>query len=442
MTNNMNYTETLDFLFTAMPSFQRVGGDAYKPGLERIASFCQHLGNPQRNYYTIHVAGTNGKGSVSHMLASILHEAGYRTGLFTSPHLVDFRERIRVDGEMISKQKVVNFVDKHREKMQELDLSFFEMTAAMAFDYFDQSDVEVAIIETGLGGRLDATNIITPILSVITNISMEHTEFLGDSIEKIAAEKAGIIKKSIPVVIGESNAAYNSVFERRAEELHSKVIYAEQEFILGEVDHFDNYNQHFSLLRTRDNRNFELDIDLLGDYQSHNIVTVCAAADYIAELTPLTISRRALREGLACSAASTGLMGRWQVIGEEPYTVCDTGHNAEGIAYVAQQLEALNTDRIFAVMGFAKEKALEKIIPLLPKKIEYIFTKANIDRARSIEDIATMATAAGLKFETKPTVAEALAYARSKALATDTIFIGGSNFVVAEVEEITHRTQE
>lgn len=438
----MNYTETLDFLFTAMPSFQRVGGDAYKPGLERIAAFCHHLGNPQRNYYIIHVAGTNGKGSVSHMLASILREAGYRTGLFTSPHLVDFRERIRVDGEMIPKQRVVNFVNKHREKMQELDLSFFEMTAAMAFDYFDQSDVEVAVIETGLGGRLDATNLITPILSVITNIGLEHTEFLGDTIEKVAAEKAGIIKKSIPVVIGQSCEAYNAVFEQRAEELHSKVIYAEQEFLLNGVEHFDNQHQHFSITRVRDNRLFELDLDLLGEYQRHNIITACAAADYLAELTPLTISRRAFREGLAAAAANTGFMGRWQVIATEPYTVCDTGHNADGMRLVASQLEALEGDRIFAVMGFAKDKDLNKIMPLLPKNIHYIFTKASIDRARCVEDIALMADGLGLDYECKATVTEALTYARSLALASDVIFIGGSNFVVAEVEEITRSVAE
>ena len=438
----MNYTQTLDFLFTAMPSFQRVGGDAYKPGLERIAAFCQHIGNPQRNFYTIHVAGTNGKGSVSHMLASILREAGYRTGLFTSPHLVDFRERIRVDGEMIPKQKVVNFVDKHREKMQELDLSFFEMTAAMAFDYFDQSDVEVAVIETGLGGRLDATNIITPLLSVVTNIGMEHTEFLGDTIEKIASEKAGIIKKSIPVVIGQAKDDYNAVFEQHAATLNSKVIYAEKEFVLGAVEHFDNYNQHFSLERTRDNRTFELDIDLLGDYQCHNIVTACAAADYLAEQTPLTISRRAFREGLAKSAENTGLMGRWQVIAEDPYTVCDTGHNADGISYVASQLEALETDRIFAVMGFAKEKDLDKIMPLLPKKIHYIFTKAAIDRARNIEDIAAAADKLGLDYECQPSVTAAVARARCLAQPTDTIFIGGSNFVVAEVDTIVNSFAE
>lgn len=429
----MNYTQTLEFLFTSMPSFQNVGGDAYKPGLERISSFCHHLGNPQRNFYTVHIAGTNGKGSVSHMLASILQQAGYRTGLFTSPHLTDFRERIRVDGEMIPKQKVVNFVDKHQQKMQELDLSFFEMTAAMAFDYFDQSDVEVAIIETGLGGRLDATNIITPILSVVTNIGLEHTEFLGDTIEKVALEKAGIIKKSIPVVIGEASEQYNAVFEQRAAELNSKVIYAEKEFILNDVEHFDNFNQHFSIERTRDNRNYELDIDLLGNYQRHNIITACAAADYLAEQTPLTISRRAFREGLATVAANTGLAGRWQVIAHEPYTVCDTGHNAAGLKYVAAQLDTLECDRLYCVMGFSRDKALEEILNLLPKRAHYIFTRASIDRARAIEEIATVAEKVGLDFETATTVKEAVERAKSLALPADAIFIGGSNFVIAEI---------
>lgn len=429
----MNYTQTLEFLFTSMPSFQNVGGDAYKPGLERISSFCHHLGNPQRNFYTVHIAGTNGKGSVSHMLASILQQAGYRTGLFTSPHLTDFRERIRVDGEMIPKQKVVNFVDKHQQKMQELDLSFFEMTAAMAFDYFDQSDVEVAIIETGLGGRLDATNIITPILSVVTNIGLEHTEFLGDTIEKVALEKAGIIKKSIPVVIGEASEQYNAVFEQRAAELNSKVIYAEKEFILNDVEHFDNFNQHFSIERTRDNRNYELDIDLLGNYQCHNIITACAAADYLAEQTPLTISRRAFREGLATVAANTGLAGRWQVIAHEPYTVCDTGHNAAGLKYVAAQLDTLECDRLYCVMGFSRDKALEEILNLLPKRAHYIFTRASIDRARAIEEIAAVAEKVGLDFETAATVKEAVERAKSLALPADAIFIGGSNFVIAEI---------
>lgn len=429
----MNYNETLDFLFTAMPSFQRVGAEAYKPGLERITSFCQHLGNPQRNYYTIHVAGTNGKGSVSHMIASILQQAGYRTGLFTSPHLSDFRERIRVDGEMIPKQKVVNFVDKHEAKMRELDLSFFEMTAAMAFDYFDQSDVEVAVIETGLGGRLDATNLIIPILSVITNIGMEHTEFLGDTIEKIAQEKAGIIKKSVPVVIGQHSAEYDHVFTARAEELRSRIIFAEEAWRLNAVEHFDDDNQHFSLTRMRDERGYELDIDLLGDYQRHNIITVCAAADFLAEETPLTISRRAFRQGLASAATSTGLVGRWQVLDREPYTVCDTGHNADGMKYVAAQLEGLECEKLYCVIGFAKEKDLNKIMELLPRKAHYIFTRAQIDRARNVEDIAEVAERIGLDYECVATVREAILRAKSLATANDAIFIGGSNFVVAEI---------
>jgi dihydrofolate synthase/folylpolyglutamate synthase len=367
------------------------------------------------------------------MLASILREAGYRTGLFTSPHLTDFRERIRVDGEMIPKQKVVNFVDKHQDKMKELDLSFFEMTAAMAFDYFDQSDVEVAVIETGLGGRLDATNLITPILSVVTNVSFDHTEFLGETIEKIAAEKAGIIKKSIPVIVGQHSEAYDKVFVERAAELNSRVIFAEDEWRLNGVEHFDDDNQHFSLTRVRDDKGYELDIDLLGDYQRHNIVTACAAADYLAEHTPLTISRRAFREGLQVAAASTGLAGRWQVLAREPYTVCDTGHNEDGIRFVAEQLKNLECDRLFAVMGFAREKELSKILALLPTKAHYIFTRANIERARAIEDIAAEATKLGLDFETVANVKDAVERARCLAQPNDAIFIGGSNYVIAEI---------
>ena len=292
----MNYTQTLEFLFQSLPAFETKGATAYKPGLERITAFCRHIGNPQRNFFTIHVAGTNGKGSVSHIIASVLQQAGYRTGLFTSPHLQDFRERIRVDGEMIPKQKVVNFVDKHHDKMVELELSFFEMTAALAFDYFAQSDVEVAVIETGLGGRLDATNIIVPVVSVITNIGLEHTALLGDTLQKIAAEKAGIIKKSIPVVIGEGDLRYNDVFEQVAAANKSKVIYAEKVFSCQECGCREG-RQHFCMHRMRDDRNFEVDLDLTGNYQRHNILTAAATVDFLHEETPLTISRRAFRCG-------------------------------------------------------------------------------------------------------------------------------------------------
>ncbi|MBQ5637994.1 MAG: bifunctional folylpolyglutamate synthase/dihydrofolate synthase, partial [Alistipes sp.] len=335
----MNYTQTLEFLFQSLPAFEQTGATAYKPGLERISEFCRHLGNPQRNFFTIHVAGTNGKGSVSHILASILREAGYRTGLFTSPHLKDFRERIRVDGEMIPKQKVVNFVDKHREKMESLELSFFEMTAALAFDYFAQSDVEVAVIETGLGGRLDATNVIVPIVSVITNIGLEHTNLLGSTRAEIAREKGGIIKKSIPVVIGEGDPAYNGVLEEIAAENRSRLVYAENEFVC-ERQEMHAEEQCFSLRRKRDGFLYAAELDLLGNYQRKNLVTAATVADLLHESTPLTISRRAFLEGIRTAAESTSLGGRWQKIADSPLTICDTGHNAHGLKYVVEQLAA------------------------------------------------------------------------------------------------------
>ena len=315
----MNYSQTLEFLYTSLPAFESKGASAYKPGLERIAAFCKHMGNPQRNFFTVHVAGTNGKGSVSHIIASVLQQAGYRTGLYTSPHLQDFRERIRVDGEMIPKQKVVNFVNKHHDKMVELELSFFEMATAMAFDYFAQSDVEVAVIETGLGGRLDATNVIVPIVSVITNIGMDHSDLLGDTLQKIAAEKAGIVKKSIPVIVGEGDDRYNEVFERAGAAAKSKVIYAEREFLCEEQTPTSE-GQHFRLRRMRDGKEFDVDLDLAGLYQNRNIVTASTAIDFLHEETPLTISHRAFVAGVREAAAATSLRGRWQTIAESPLT--------------------------------------------------------------------------------------------------------------------------
>lgn len=430
----MNYSQTIDYLFSSMPSFQHVGSDSYKPGLDRITAFCRYLGNPQRNYYTVHVAGTNGKGSVSHILASILQQAGYRVGLYTSPHLKDFRERIRVDGEMIPKQKVVNFVDKHQAKMGELELSFFEMTTAMAFDYFDQSDVEVAVIETGLGGRLDATNIITPLVSVVTNVGLEHTEYLGDTLRKIAAEKAGIIKKSVPVVLGEANEEYNDVFEEYAAAFKSRVIYAQERFrcLTHSVD--ENI-QRMVIERLRDKFDYDISIDLLGNYQFNNVITATAAADYLHESTPLTISRRAYVEGLASAAALTHLAGRWQVLGHEPLVICDTGHNAHGLRYVGAELNRLSERyaRQICVLGFAKDKNLADILPVLPVKAHYIFTQASVSRALPAVELAAKAAAAGLEGEVVAEVPAALARARELASAEDMIFVGGSTFVVAEV---------
>lgn len=428
----MNYNQTLEFLFSAMPSFQEKGVCAYKPGLERITEFCRLLGNPQRNYFTVHVAGTNGKGSVSHMIASVLQSAGYRTGLFTSPHLQDFRERIRVDGEMVSKLKVVNFVDKHHDAMLELGLSFFEMTAALAFDYFAQSDVEVAVIETGLGGRLDATNLITPIVSVVTNVGLEHTALLGGTLPEIAAEKAGIIKKSIPVIIGERNEAYNDVFEQTAAALKSKVIYAES--VCGVTQqHPEGDKQFFEVIRHRDGHTFPILLDLAGEYQRRNVITACAVADFLHEETPLTISRRAFMNGICEAAATTGLRGRWQTIGESPRVICDTGHNAHGLKYVTEQLKGLKCNRLYCVIGFAKDKNIDEILPMFPADAYYIFTRADVERAVDADALATKAAQYGLQGETAGSVGEALARARELATADDTIFVGGSTFVVAEV---------
>ena len=427
----MNYTQTLDFLFNSLPVFEQQGASAYKPGLERISEFCRHLGNPQRNFFTIHVAGTNGKGSVSHLLASILQQAGYRTGLFTSPHLTDFRERIRVDGEMIPKQKVVNFVDKHQAKMVDLNLSFFEMTAALAFDYFAQSDVEIAVIETGLGGRLDATNIILPVVSVITNIGLEHTALLGDTLPKIATEKGGIIKKSIPVVIGEGDVRYNSTLEEIASTMRSRVIYAEQEFSCCNQS-LEASKQHFRLCRTRDGYCYELDLDLMGLYQRHNLVTAATVADFLHESTPLTISRRAFIEGVRSAAKDTALMGRWQKIGDQPLMICDTGHNAHGIRCVAEQIAATPHKNLYCVVGFVKDKDLAHILPLLPKEAHYIFTAAKTDRAVAVEELAHQASIYGLQGECVADVQEAVARAKELAGEEDLIFIGGSTYVVGE----------
>ena len=430
----MNYAQTIEYLFTTTPSFQQVGADAYKPGLERILSFCHHLGDPQKNYKTIHVAGTNGKGSVSHMLASVLQHSGYRVGLFTSPHLRDFRERMRVDGEMISERRVVDFVARHKDKMRELDLSFFEMTTAMAFDFFSASDVEVAVIETGLGGRLDATNVILPELCVVTNIGLEHTDLLGDTIEKVAAEKAGIIKPSVPIILGEADKQYNHVFEQRAAACGSRVIYAEQELKVVERRRERDF-QHIVLHRERDAHRFEIDMDLVGEYQCYNVVTAAAAADYLDTSTQLTIPRRDFLEGMAEVAATTSLAGRWQRLADVPYTVCDTGHNAHGIKYVADELKRLAPyyNRQICVIGFAKEKSIDDILPLLPRNAYYIFTQASTPRALPAEALASKALAFGLEGEFSCTVPEALARAREIATEQDMIFIGGSNFVVAEI---------
>lgn len=430
----MTYSQTIDFLFNQVTSFQQVGAAAYKPGLERVEEFCRLLGNPHNDYHTIHIAGTNGKGSTSHMLASVLQQAGYRVGLFTSPHLKDFRERVRVDGKMISEQEVVGFVERNMPEIKRLGLSFFEITAAMAFEHFARQDVEVAVIETGLGGRLDATNIITPLVSVITNIGLDHTDLLGSTLQAVAAEKAGIIKRGVPVVLGERSEEYDAVFVKRAEELSAPLYFAQQRCRVLEQGVADDM-QRFVLQRDRDCASFDVKLDLMGEYQYNNLITASAALDVLDKLTPLTISRRAYLEGLQSVSRSTSLAGRWQVLSAEPYMVCDTGHNAHGIKYVAKQLQGLaeRYSKLYCVVGFAKEKSLYEVLPLLPTAAYYIFTQASSPRALPAVSLAEQAAEYGLKGEVVASVADAIAEAQKKATAKDAIFIGGSNFIVGEI---------
>ncbi len=356
-------------------------------------------------------------------------------GLYTSPHLKDFRERVRIDGVKIPKQKVVNFVGRNRAKMEELQLSFFEMTTALAFDYFAHNDVEVAIIETGLGGRLDATNVITPILSVITNIDLEHREYLGDTIEKIAAEKAGIVKKSVPVVVGERNDLYNNLFIKAAHEHNSPIVFAQEQFSCIEQSAIDS-GQTFLLERHLDRYLFRLDLDLAGEYQRENLITATTAADYLHRHTPLSISRRAFVAGVANAAASTNLSGRWQKISESPLTICDTGHNPHSLKRVASQIAATPYTKLFCVLGFAADKEIEDILPHFPSDAHFIFTQPNNRRAAAAQSLQERASSLGIcNSEVVDSVAAALHRARELASAEDMIFVGGSNFVVAEVAE-------
>ncbi len=421
----MNYKETTEYLFSAMPSFQNVGGDAYKPGLERIEEFCAALDNPHRKYPVVHIAGTNGKGSTSHMLAAILQKSGYRVALFTSPHLKDFRERIRIGAEMISEQEVVDFVAQNRATMQNIGLSFFEMTAAMAFDFFARSNVDVAVVETGLGGRLDATNIVAPILSVITNIAIDHTQYLGDTLQKIATEKAGIIKPNTPVVIGDSSSVAD-IFQDKAAQCGAELIFA--------------------------NSTAEYELDLLGDYQRKNLVTVLSAVEVLRD-KGYSISEEQLRSALSQVCKLTGLRGRWQIISneknrdKEPLTICDTGHNVHGLTQVTQQLKRIISDFsnrkisigdnrktvLHCVLGFARDKDLRQILAMFPQNAHFYFVRAKVERAFTSAEIAEVAKDLNLRFECFDDVASGLQQAKQFAAKDDVIFVGGSTFVVAEV---------
>lgn len=420
-----SYSETIHYLYDRLPVFHQIGGAAYKPGLENTIRLMNALNNPQNSFKTIHIAGTNGKGSVSHMLAAILQEAGYNTGLYTSPHLVDFRERIRVNGKMIEQQYVVDFVEQNKDLFDEIEPSFFEATMAMAFNYFAFKNVDVAIIEVGLGGRLDSTNIIQPELSVITNISFDHVGFLGDTLDKIAFEKAGIIKNNTPVVIGEALPETRPVFVSKAENENAPIYFAEELiqvlFKSGENDKM--------IVSTSDNRNFT--VGLTGNYQLKNIATTLISIEQL-KLLDFKISDVSLQSGLENVVKLTELQGRWQVIQQSPKVVADTGHNVAGITYVVEQLKNELFITLHFVIGMVNDKDINAVLSLLPKNAMYYFTQANVQRAQPAIALKDMAEKFELNGRAYNSVKEAVETAIQNAKPNDLVFIGGSNFVVGE----------
>ena len=407
----MTYKETIEYLFNSTPVFEHVGASAYKPGLQTTEILDAHYGHPHKNFKTIHIAGTNGKGSVSHSLASILQEAGYKVGLYTSPHLIDFRERIRVNGIPVSEEYVIRFVEdfKHlnSKRIHPLSPSFFELTTALAFKYFAEEKIDIAVIEVGLGGRLDCTNIITPILSVITNISFDHTQFLGNTLAQIASEKAGIIKHQVPVVIGETTKETRPVFENKAKEMDAPIFFAE-DIDRSECDQYE--------------------FELKGSYQKKNLRTILCATKRLPFIHPEHIQK-----GLTNVCKNTGLMGRWQTLSTNPLIICDTGHNVGGWKYLAPQISSVPCERLHIVFGMVDDKDIRNVLSMLPKNAVYYFTQANNHRAIPAQQVGELAKEYGLSGNTYPTVAQAYEEAKSSASEKDFIFIGGSSYIVADL---------
>ena len=423
----MNYKETLEWLFAQLPMYQREGKAAYKANLDNTLKLDEHFGSPHKQFKTIHVGGTNGKGSVSHMLASILQEAGYKIGLYTSPHLKDFRERIKINGEMITEQYVINFVEENKSLFAGIKPSFFEMTVAMAFQYFADQQVDIAVIEVGLGGRLDSTNIITPLASVITNISFDHMALLGDTLEKIAHEKAGIIKPGIPAIIGTKDPASDFVFIEKAKECETTLEFASENWQVTR----DNKNTY--RLENKNGITFApVQADLKGLYQRKNIPAVLETVLSLRN-NGLHISDQNIYNGIANTIRNTGLLGRWQELSQTPYTVCDTGHNIDGLTEIVAQLKTCTYEKLHFVIGMVNDKDVDSVLHILPKNAIYYVCKASIPRAMDEKILAEKARANHLHGETFPTVAAAYQAARETASNRDMIYIGGSTFVVAEV---------
>jgi dihydrofolate synthase/folylpolyglutamate synthase len=424
----MNYRQTLDYLFAQLPMFHRIGAAAYRADLSTTIALCTLLDHPENTFRSIHIAGTNGKGSTSHLVASVLQSAGYKTGLYTSPHLKDFRERIRVNGKKIPKAYVCSFVARNKLTFEPLQPSFFEYTAVMAFQYFAEEKVDIAILETGMGGRLDSTNVITPLVSVITNISKDHMAFLGDNLPAIAVEKAGIIKPGVPVVIGETQPEVKDVFVDRAETLHSPILFADQHFRYQKAGGRNGWFQ--ILAELRDGVPFYCPLN--GIYQEKNIITGFQTIQLLRG-AGFVISNEHIRQGLRDVIRQTGLQGRWQVLSRKPKTICDVGHNEAGIKYILEQLKQEKFEKLHWVFGMVNDKDADAILRLLPPSAVYYFCKANIPRGLDAEELRLKADLYKLKGTVYPSVKNAYQAALKAAGENDLVFIGGSTFIVAEV---------
>ena len=424
-----NYQQTLEYLYANLPIFQRVGAVAYKKDLTNTIQLCEVLGNPQLKFKSVHMAGTNGKGSTSHMLASVLQASGYKTGLYTSPHLKDFTERIKINGQEIGKEFVVGFANRIRPSIELIKPSFFEITVAMAFDYFAQQQVDVAVIEVGLGGRLDSTNVISPVVSVITNIDYDHKDLLGDTLEQIAAEKAGIIKHSVPVVVSERQPEVENVFIEMAAKVESFIHFAQDKYSVQQSDNALHIFRNDKLYINK------LSLPLKGIYQIKNLVGVLKTVDILMD-NGFLITKESLIRGLEKTVDQTGLKGRWQQLGEKPLMVCDTGHNAAGVREVMRQIDLQKFDKLHIVWGMVKDKEADEILALLPKRARYYFCQAAIPRALDAHLLKQKAEHFGLYGQVTQDVNQAIVKAKQTAGSDDFIFIGGSTFVVAEIDTL------
>ena len=428
----MNYKETLEYMFNSLPMYHRIGKAAYKADICNTVQMMEHLDNPERKFRCIHVAGTNGKGSVSHLLASILQDAGFKVGLYTSPHLVDFRERIRINGEMIPKKEVSSWITKHQEFLEAHDLSFFEMTVGMAFDYFAREDVDIAVLEVGMGGRLDSTNVVMPELSIITNISFDHTQFLGDTLDKIAGEKAGIIKKNTPVVIGQTQVETEPVFKAKAEEMGSPITFADQHFKIREVKDRTSPLLRFDVLKDGKVIQQDLLCPLAGSYQLKNLATLFAALDELQK-GDFACSDIDIRTGIRNVIDNTGLHGRWEIMQEHPLVICETAHNEDGIRTMLEKLKEMRYNRLHLIYGCVNDKDFCHILGLLPKEATRYYTKPNVPRGLDEKILAKEASKQGFEGKSYPTLKKALNAAIKEAdPEKDLILITGSIFLVAD----------